>query len=373
MRRDRPSSSHSLTLRALRKARRWVTTAAGSTTRGRNSAGSTQSGTPTSRNSALSTSGTRESAKGLVTPSATQPVAGSHVLEENLEGLPCRRSQEVLPASTSSGSKSTLPTAEVLHTKKVPPLSQIEKVINQKLTLSNWPWPRSVAVKGIALTLQRWAKKYGVEEAAKKGDIIFSMPGVLYSGEAPLLGLPCEKLTPELLADRLGGILNGRSNEQDAASGDRQQTERRDLSASTPPADRVLEAGDPNSRERGDEGMSQDGDSGAKGGADLLEFPTKRTNKAGRVEGLSRKDVAEELEESQRDLQAFNDSYNVIKKRVQEVKDEHRMLKLVDWSGTAAVMGTLELTIHAVEHTVAELVDILKRIDSGVIPNLDEL
>lgn len=68
---------------------------------------------------------------------------------------------------------------------------------------------------------------------------------------------------------------------------------------------------------------------------------------------------------------AFQGAYNVIKERVQEVKDEHRMLKLVDWSGTAAVIGTLELTIHAVEMTVAELEDIRRRIINGVIPNLD--
>jgi hypothetical protein len=47
-------------------------------------------------------------------------------------------------------------------------------------------------------------------------------------------------------------------------------------------------------------------------------------------------------------------------------------MKLVDWSGTAAVMGSLEMAIHAVERTVAELYSILQRIDSGVIPNLDE-
>jgi hypothetical protein len=70
-------------------------------------------------------------------------------------------------------------------------------------------------------------------------------------------------------------------------------------------------------------------------------------------------------------LVAFQGAYNVIKERVQEVKDEHRMLKLVDWSGTAAVIGTLELTIHAVEMTVAELEDIRRRIINGVIPNLD--
>jgi len=48
------------------------------------------------------------------------------------------------------------------------------------------------------------------------------------------------------------------------------------------------------------------------------------------------------------------------------------MLKLVNWSGTSAVMGSLELSVHAMERTVEELKSILNRIDAGVIPNLDE-
>lgn len=78
-----------------------------------------------------------------------------------------------------------------------------------------------------------------------------------------------------------------------------------------------------------------------------------------------------ELSEHQLDLQAFHRAYSLIHRRVQEVQDEGRMMKLVSWSGTAAVMGTLELSIHAIERTVEELKSILQRIDAGVIPNLD--
>lgn len=48
------------------------------------------------------------------------------------------------------------------------------------------------------------------------------------------------------------------------------------------------------------------------------------------------------------------------------------MMKLVNWSGTSAVMGSLELATHNIERVVEELKDILLRIDRGVIPNLDE-
>lgn len=47
-------------------------------------------------------------------------------------------------------------------------------------------------------------------------------------------------------------------------------------------------------------------------------------------------------------------------------------MKLVNWSGTAAVMGSLEMAITRIEGVVGELQSILQRIDSGVITNTDE-
>ena len=79
-----------------------------------------------------------------------------------------------------------------------------------------------------------------------------------------------------------------------------------------------------------------------------------------------------ELEEHEQDLQAFAGAYDLVHRRVQAVKDEGRLMKLVDWSGTAAVMGSLELATHAIERTIVELRGMLVRIDGGAIPNLDE-
>lgn len=78
-----------------------------------------------------------------------------------------------------------------------------------------------------------------------------------------------------------------------------------------------------------------------------------------------------ELEEHEKDLRAFRSAYASVHQRVQEVKDDRRLMKLVNWSGTSAVMGTLELTIHAIERVVEELKEMLSRIDRGVIPDLD--
>ena len=107
-------------------------------------------------------------------------------------------------------------------------------------------------------------------------------------------------------------------------------------------------------------------------GARVLAFPTERRDRKGRVEGLSRKAIEAELFEHRLDLKAFQQAYSAIQIRVQEVKDEGRILALVDWSGTSAVMGSLELSIHAMERVMDELTSILQRMDAGIIPNLDE-
>jgi hypothetical protein len=103
-------------------------------------------------------------------------------------------------------------------------------------------------------------------------------------------------------------------------------------------------------------------------GGEIVALPSRR----GSHKGLSRRVVEEELEEHRKDLAAFSGSYSLIKNRVRDVRDEGRLMKLVEWSGTAAVMGTLELSIHAIENVIGELRDLLKRIDAGAIPNLDE-
>ena len=54
------------------------------------------------------------------------------------------------------------------------------------------------------------------------------------------------------------------------------------------------------------------------------------------------------------------------------MEDESRLMKLATWSGTTATLGLLELVIHNIERVVGELEDMLKKLDSGVIPNLDE-
>lgn len=109
-------------------------------------------------------------------------------------------------------------------------------------------------------------------------------------------------------------------------------------------------------------------DRASEGGV-VLEFPTSQDKRA---EGLSRRLVELELTEHRKDLSVFQAAYDSIRRRIREVKDDSRLMALVNWSGTAAVMGSLELSIHAMERVVDELKDILKRIDSGAVYNLDQ-
>jgi hypothetical protein len=256
----------------------------------------------------------------------------------------------------------------------IPSLPEIEKVIDESLTLSNWRWPRSTAVRGIALALRRWACADGLAKAAERGKIILEGEPMEY---ADLLNLPwipreqIEPLTPEAFADRIGGIVDDieRNAGSDKDSGGEDQRV-------LPGAGAACEGDRAGGEPAGDGsagGYDQYGDGGPEEGSRVLEFPRQRRDRGtGREQGLSRRQVVEELHEHQVDLDAFYGGYKIVRKRVQEAKDDARLMKLANWSGTDAVMGSLEMAVHAIERTVEELKDILRKIDSGVIPNLDE-
>lgn len=79
------------------------------------------------------------------------------------------------------------------------------------------------------------------------------------------------------------------------------------------------------------------------------------------------------IDEMALDLQAFVSAREIIRNRVLEVKDSNNpFTPLTKWSGTDAVLGSLDLAIHAMERTIAELgelkrsTSIFKVIDGGV-------
>ena len=317
----------------------------------------TQNRDHTSRSSAASTS-QMELEKESATQTARQAAACCRGIKESLQLPQCRRLLEDSPVSTSSTQESTQRCP--VTGRPIPPLEEVAKKIEESLILSNRFWPRWIVVEGIAQALRNWALKVGIERAAKMGDIIFCS----YQAEA------CPEEDEEFARiwnDATGGTLNGRLpwNNGDNSDGD--------------DGNKLVLPG------RGD--AAEDGGTGRES---RIEGPPRgdgaagsvRSEEGGRVlafrpggldrEGLSRRLILLELENHLADLEAFQGAYSCIHRRVQDVKDEGQLMKLVEWSGTSAVMGSLEMSIHAIERVVEELRDLLRRIDDGVIYNIDE-
>jgi hypothetical protein len=69
-----------------------------------------------------------------------------------------------------------------------------------------------------------------------------------------------------------------------------------------------------------------------------------------------------ELDEKSRDLDAFVRARDIVRHRVVEVRDsKSKLTPLPDWSGTDAVLGSLDLAIHAMERTIEELKVLLQK------------
>lgn len=78
---------------------------------------------------------------------------------------------------------------------------------------------------------------------------------------------------------------------------------------------------------------------------------------------ISRLVLIAEIDEKARDLEAFSSARDIIRRRVVEVQDSKTssfLTPLPNWSGTDAVLGSLDLAIHAIERTVEELRESLR-------------
>lgn len=76
----------------------------------------------------------------------------------------------------------------------------------------------------------------------------------------------------------------------------------------------------------------------------------------------SRAELEAEIFEKSEDLKAFSSARELIRHRVRDVQDsESRLTPLPTWSGTDAVLGSLDLAIHSMERTLEELGVLLKR------------
>lgn len=75
---------------------------------------------------------------------------------------------------------------------------------------------------------------------------------------------------------------------------------------------------------------------------------------------FTRELLEQEVAEKTADLEAFVRAREIIRRRVLEVADSKSPLTpLANWSGTDAVLGSLDLSIHAMERTLNELKQLL--------------
>lgn len=71
---------------------------------------------------------------------------------------------------------------------------------------------------------------------------------------------------------------------------------------------------------------------------------------------LSRQQLLEEIDEKSKDLDVFTKARDDIRRRVLEVVDSKCTLTpLPQWSGTDAVLGSLDLVCNAIDRTIGEL------------------
>jgi hypothetical protein len=89
--------------------------------------------------------------------------------------------------------------------------------------------------------------------------------------------------------------------------------------------------------------------------------------------GFSLSALELELDELRKDLTAFGSAYAALCQRVQESNEvvPPRRPELHTWSGTRSVVGGLEMAIHSIERTIVEYGELINKVRSGEVSNLD--
>lgn len=91
-------------------------------------------------------------------------------------------------------------------------------------------------------------------------------------------------------------------------------------------------------------------------------------------DGVSLKFLETEIEEMRKDYIAFVRAYDVIRQRLLDSNEAvpSRYPLLHEWSGSRAVVGAFELSIHAIERTIQELDSVIQKVKAGEIENTDK-
>jgi hypothetical protein len=87
--------------------------------------------------------------------------------------------------------------------------------------------------------------------------------------------------------------------------------------------------------------------------------------------GYSLSALEAEIAELRKDYQAFGKAYDLMRQRLLESNETPRTPELHTWSGTRAVVGSLEMAIHAVERTILEYDALIQKVRLGELENTD--
>lgn len=88
---------------------------------------------------------------------------------------------------------------------------------------------------------------------------------------------------------------------------------------------------------------------------------------------LSLTELLNERDELRKDLIAWTQAYDLLRKRLMESSELEmpRNPPLHQWSGSRAVVGSLEMSIHAIERTIEQYNGLISEVQQGDIPNVD--
>jgi len=83
--------------------------------------------------------------------------------------------------------------------------------------------------------------------------------------------------------------------------------------------------------------------------------------------------LEQELDELRRDYIAFSGAYDLLRHRLLESTELNppRFPLLHEWSGSRAVCGSLEMAIHAIQRTIEEYNELIRKVREGEYVNTD--
>lgn len=87
---------------------------------------------------------------------------------------------------------------------------------------------------------------------------------------------------------------------------------------------------------------------------------------------LSLRALTRQKEEIEKDLRAFKRSYDILRNRLAEAAEVKDVPSLINWSGTSATIGSLELSIRCLEKELEDYIKAINLVQNGEIINVDD-